>query len=392
MRNLSQTVCFIWSVGNYDLDSLRKIISTYDKFVFDFATGLNICSTSATIYIELNEKIELTCELLHLTIAKFTYIGVSIPQLLITGANYFVYDLKDESYYLTVPVMWVNYFVTFWPCFIKLIKQIPSNIVWRLPFNWRTPFGYAVALVAQFTGSYAVLFCASTVFGLFGGSIWLFISITQDINNDLKHLKCSKESKKCDQCMKVQFYKIVRFYLDAKQLSYYVHDWGRCSRHRSNQLEFAARKFCPDFFFAKKFGMKTKQVNLFGWMLRFFNRLNAQLRLFFFQFAQIRSYLEIGCSNQNDWGQQKLVKNWKNSASLISSKNGFTYCRLTDRFNGIHGNLLYSSFLWTRLGEMQFKIQLKPMNFSTICFLFHKFQPFLVPFLCSIYNWYACDN
>lgn len=144
--------------------------------------------------------------------------------------------------------------------------------MWRLPFNWKTPFGYAVALLAQFTGSYAVLFCASTVFGLFGGSIWLFISITQDINNDLKHLKFKKKLTKSDQCMKVQFYKIVRFYLDAKQLSIMS----------MIEVDFpVTEKIVSWFFFAKKFGMKTKHANLFSWMLRFFNWLNTQLRLFF---------------------------------------------------------------------------------------------------------------
>lgn len=72
-----------------------------------FQIGLKYSPTSSAIYISLNEKIKYTCELLHFVMVKSAYIGIILPQLFITAMNYIIYDLKDESYYLTYPMMFV---------------------------------------------------------------------------------------------------------------------------------------------------------------------------------------------------------------------------------------------------------------------------------------------
>lgn len=74
-----------------------------------FDIGSRICASSTSIYIELNKKIELVCNVLRFMLMKFTYIfGIIVPQILITCVNYFVYDLKEESFYLTCPMMCVQ--------------------------------------------------------------------------------------------------------------------------------------------------------------------------------------------------------------------------------------------------------------------------------------------
>lgn len=78
----------------------KKLI--YQKIVI---TGLDHYPNSTAVYIKLNGNIEWTCQLLEITIVKLTSAGVLIPPLLITAVNYFIYDLKDESYYLVCPVM-----------------------------------------------------------------------------------------------------------------------------------------------------------------------------------------------------------------------------------------------------------------------------------------------
>lgn len=70
-------------------------------------TGSKLCASSTSIYIELNKKIESMYKLLHFVMMRFTYIGVIVPQLFTTGVNYFVNDLKNESFYLTSPGMCV---------------------------------------------------------------------------------------------------------------------------------------------------------------------------------------------------------------------------------------------------------------------------------------------
>lgn len=58
------------------------------------------------MYKELSEKIERTSEILHL-LTEITYVGTNIPASLITIFSYFVLDLKEESYFLPYPTMYV---------------------------------------------------------------------------------------------------------------------------------------------------------------------------------------------------------------------------------------------------------------------------------------------
>lgn len=67
--------------------------------------GLEQNPISKAKYIELKKDIDLTCKLLDTTIVKLTFIVVLLPPLLISGVNYFIYDLKDESYFLICPIM-----------------------------------------------------------------------------------------------------------------------------------------------------------------------------------------------------------------------------------------------------------------------------------------------
>lgn len=89
----------------------------------------------------------------------------------------------------------------------------------RLPFNWRTPFGYLIAFFVQNTGAFAVILSSSTVLSFLIGSCWLLFTIIRDIYKDLKYLKCKKKLRRCDRNLKINFYHIVKLYLDTKQLS-----------------------------------------------------------------------------------------------------------------------------------------------------------------------------
>lgn len=59
------------------------------------------------MYTELKEKIEWTSKLLHL-LTKGTLVGTTTPPSLITIVSYFVLDLKEESFFLPYPTMYVN--------------------------------------------------------------------------------------------------------------------------------------------------------------------------------------------------------------------------------------------------------------------------------------------
>lgn len=81
-----------------------------------------------------------------------------------------------------------------------------------MPFNWRTPYGYAIALFLQIVDVSSVLYCATLLFAFFIGSCWLCIVFVNDVANDLSSLVDQMLVKKC-------FFNAVQHFSDVKQLS-----------------------------------------------------------------------------------------------------------------------------------------------------------------------------
>lgn len=71
--------------------------------------GLDI-STSRYMYSKMNEKIEMVSQILHFAFVKVTLPGLMVPFFVISAVNYLMYDLKDESFQLPYPVMYVQLF------------------------------------------------------------------------------------------------------------------------------------------------------------------------------------------------------------------------------------------------------------------------------------------
>lgn len=174
--------------------------------------------TSSAIYTELNAKIELMSKWSYIILVKVCLVGIFLPLLLLTIVNYFVFQLGEESFYLPFPMLWVCSIVIF------LMFNFNANLLFcagRLPFNWKTPIGYFVALATEYAYCYCTLMGFSPIFGFFLGSAWLASTFAKDITNDVIELSSiSKTSrKKNGKELKKRFWYIIRFYSDAKQLS-----------------------------------------------------------------------------------------------------------------------------------------------------------------------------
>lgn len=69
----------------------------------------NIESADAMLkakYSKLNANIEHMCTLIHVVFNKFAATMLSAPALLISLANYYVFDMGDDSFYLQNPMMY----------------------------------------------------------------------------------------------------------------------------------------------------------------------------------------------------------------------------------------------------------------------------------------------
>lgn len=89
----------------------------------------------------------------------------------------------------------------------------------RLPFNWKTPFGYMIATIFFLAATCAVLYALTLTLSFYAGACYFFISFSKDISNDVPLLIVGGKSKRSHQKMKARFCKIIQLNSTVKQLS-----------------------------------------------------------------------------------------------------------------------------------------------------------------------------
>lgn len=167
-------------------------------------------------YRKLNADIERVSEMYFLISLRLSIPGGILPPLITTLLNYFVYDLGDESYVIPYPILYVLKYE------VKRVEKTICNLsfpIQRLPFNWRTPFGYLMALICETCAFICMVCMGSPCVGIFIGSCWLLTAFMKDITYDLSNLSADVKLKRSKQKINAQFTSIVQDFSDAIQLS-----------------------------------------------------------------------------------------------------------------------------------------------------------------------------
>lgn len=87
-----------------------------------------------------------------------------------------------------------------------------------MPFDWKTPYGFFPAYLAQCVGVAANLMPFVQFFNFIFGSCWLFIFIAEDITKDLSAFNIITTTTFDDGIgLADRFCDIIKVYLDAKQ-------------------------------------------------------------------------------------------------------------------------------------------------------------------------------
>lgn len=103
------------------LSSLKLRISI---FIYFSRIGMTD-SVSKMKCNKLNEKIERISKLIYFILVKLTPVGIILPALQITLINYFIHDLKDDSYFLSFQIMYV--------CSLINLKVFPFDLSLLFP-------------------------------------------------------------------------------------------------------------------------------------------------------------------------------------------------------------------------------------------------------------------
>ena len=98
------------------------------------------------------------------------------------------------------------------------LSQISVFNFLRLPFNWKTPSGFAIAFTFYTAVSYTLLFSFVPIAILFIGTFILFISFIKNILNDLQQFKELRKKSQKNKRMRL-FCNIIQDFSSIKQLS-----------------------------------------------------------------------------------------------------------------------------------------------------------------------------
>lgn len=96
---------------------------------------------------------------------------------------------------------------------------LSSHLILRLPFDYKTPFGFLLLSFVQIPWAFCIVFSAVPVISFFIGSCWLFTSFVKDVTNDLHQLNLAGKSKRGRMNVKERFCNLVQVYTNLKELS-----------------------------------------------------------------------------------------------------------------------------------------------------------------------------
>lgn len=88
----------------------------------------------------------------------------------------------------------------------------------RLPFNWKTPFGFLIAILDQAVAAYFTLLSTASSLCILVGMSWFFIAFIEDIANDLFVLNPIEIPNRSYQELMEDFSHNIRLYSDVKKL------------------------------------------------------------------------------------------------------------------------------------------------------------------------------
>lgn len=87
-----------------------------------------------------------------------------------------------------------------------------------MPFNWKTPLGFFVALTVQAIASYFTLLSTASILCFLVGLCLLLIAFVRDLANDLKALSVTEIPKKKHEKLMEDFRKSIKRYSQVKEL------------------------------------------------------------------------------------------------------------------------------------------------------------------------------
>lgn len=89
-----------------------------------------------------------------------------------------------------------------------------------MPFNWKTPIGYAISMLVQCGAWFYLLISGCCILSFSGGACWLLIAIIEDIGQEFHNINKMRNNNPVTALnahLKMKFHKIIQFHSTAKE-------------------------------------------------------------------------------------------------------------------------------------------------------------------------------
>lgn len=89
----------------------------------------------------------------------------------------------------------------------------------RMPFDWKTPFGYLVAFIIETTGGYCISYTITCYISFLLASCWMLMFNVNEIRYDLNSINESVKNEDNPSKSIDRFKEFIDFHVKMKQLS-----------------------------------------------------------------------------------------------------------------------------------------------------------------------------
>lgn len=180
--------------------------------------------TSKAIYEKTNKRIESVTRTFTSIHLSLSVPFVMIPNLIISFFIYFTTNSGSEAFRMPFPVWWVLSRAIFsiiliWMFEAVIQKHLPFPPLTRLPFNWRTPFGYLIAFSIQYVTVHNMAQIFACYVNFFFGLYQMLMSLVEDIKSELTILCEPADTNNHPIDVKQKLSEFIEFHSEVKQLS-----------------------------------------------------------------------------------------------------------------------------------------------------------------------------
>lgn len=198
---------------------------------------------SKAIYEKTNRITEMICKFMYFFIVSVVVPGFILPKAFYSFFIYFTTELGNYAFELPVPMWWMAFNFVSKSSFLTwnfLLWKIFNHA--RLPFDWRNPTGYVIAILMlmrivemplHFIGCFVSLASACFLFSM---------SLAKDVQDDIHAINKNTRKKQTRADIHKQFIEFTRF-TGFKRFDFNLHLF----RHFTWTINFISQ-FAPLLF------------------------------------------------------------------------------------------------------------------------------------------------